>query len=69
MAARLLDLDAPPTALVCASDALAFGAMSAAAARGLAVGRDLAVVGFDDAPPAAVVRPGLTSLRQPLPVR
>src|SRR5262245_35326332 len=66
MAARLLDLDTPPTALVCASDALAFGAMSAATAMGLAVGRDLAVVGFDDAPAAAVVSPGLTSLRQPL---
>jgi DNA-binding LacI/PurR family transcriptional regulator len=66
MLTRLLDSPAPPTAVVCASDALALGAMFAASARGLAIGRELAVVGFDDAPTAALVRPGLTSLRQPL---
>jgi LacI family transcriptional regulator len=66
MVTRLLDAPEPPTAVVCASDALALGAMFAAAARGLEVGRELAVVGFDDAPTAALVRPGLTSLRQPL---
>jgi DNA-binding LacI/PurR family transcriptional regulator len=66
MITRLLDAAEPPTAVVCASDALALGAMFAAVARGLEVGRELAVVGFDDAPTAALVRPGLTSLRQPL---
>ena len=34
--------------------------------RGLAPGRDVAVVGFDDSQVAQVVHPGLTSVRQPL---
>jgi DNA-binding LacI/PurR family transcriptional regulator len=34
--------------------------------RGLAPGRDVAVVGFDDSQVAQVVPPGLTSVRQPL---
>ena len=50
----------PPTALVCASDSLALGALGAA--RDL--GRDCAVVGFDDTAVAQAV--GLTSVSQPL---
>ena len=45
---------------------MALGAMHALDDRGLAVGRDVAVIGFDDSPLATVVRPGLTSVRQPL---
>ena len=52
-----------PTVLLCLSDRLAEGALHAAAARGLAVPHDLAVIGFDDAEPAA--RLGLTTVRQP----
>lgn len=57
-----------PTALVCASDAIAIGAMRAAQERGLSVGRfaDLAVVGFDDTPVAPLLTPALTSVRQPM---
>ena len=57
----VLRLDAPPTALVCASDTLAFGALQAA---GL-LAPEIAIVGFDDTPTAATV--GLTSVAQPLP--
>lgn len=46
------------TAVVCASDTLALGALRAAA------GRDLAVVGFDDTPAAAEL--GLSSVAQPV---
>ncbi len=56
----LLDVPDPPTAVVCASDSLALGAIAAATARR----RNLAVVGFDDTPAAAAV--GLTSVAQPL---
>ncbi|WCB91881.1 Catabolite control protein A [Baekduia alba] len=63
-AARLLELDEPPTAIVAASDLMAVGAIRAAAARGLAVPRDLSVVGFDDILLAAHLQPGLTTLRQ-----
>ena len=57
---------AGPTAFVCASDTLAMGVLHTLAQRGLRVGRDVAVVGFDDSKAAQVVPPGLTSVRQPL---
>ncbi|WP_277675775.1 LacI family DNA-binding transcriptional regulator [Saccharopolyspora rectivirgula] len=65
-AAALLDSDDPPTALVAANDAIALGAYAALEERGLRPGVDVALTGFDDSPTAAVVRPGLTSLRQPI---
>ncbi|MBC8449920.1 MAG: LacI family DNA-binding transcriptional regulator [Chloroflexi bacterium] len=55
-----------PTAVVALADLIAIGVMNAAAAAGLQVGRELAVVGFDDAPIAGYLRPSLTSLRQPI---
>ncbi|MFZ5847089.1 MAG: LacI family DNA-binding transcriptional regulator [Actinomycetota bacterium] len=55
-----------PTAFVCVSDTVAMGVLHALAERGLAVGRDIAVVGFDDSIAAQCVPPGLTSVRQPL---
>ena len=61
----LLD-EKSPTAFVCVSDTVAMGALHALAERGLAVGRDVAVVGFDDSIAAQCVPPGLTSVRQPL---
>jgi DNA-binding LacI/PurR family transcriptional regulator len=61
---HLLDRDEPPTAIVCASDTLAVGAVQAAQMRGLGVGSDLAVVGFDDTPTAHVLN--ISSVRQPI---
>jgi DNA-binding LacI/PurR family transcriptional regulator len=61
----LLD-EATPTAFVCASDTLAMGVLHTLAARGLAPGSDVAVVGFDDSQAAQVVPGGLTSVRLPL---
>lgn len=66
LAARLLDRSRPVDALVCVSDLMAIGAIRAIEARGLVVGQDVAVTGFDDSPLASVVRPGLTTVRQPL---
>ena len=63
-ALELLDASPRPTALLCSSDALAFGAMEALRARGLEVPRDMSVVGFDDVPAAAAA--GLTTVRRPL---
>lgn len=56
----LLGAGNPPTALVCASDSLALGALRSA--RDL--GRECAVIGFDDTAVAQAV--GLTSVSQPL---
>ncbi len=65
-ALRLLDAEEPPTAVVAASDVLALGCFAAARQRGMEVGRDLAVIGFDDSPAAELAAPALTSIRQPL---
>jgi LacI family transcriptional regulator len=62
---RLLDLPEPPTAIFAANDEMAFGAIDAAASRGLKVPGDLSVVGFDDIPTASARFPRLTTVRQP----
>ncbi len=54
-----------PTAVVCANDDMALGAMAEARAQGLLIPRDLSVVGFDDLPYAAFFDPPLTTIRQP----
>lgn len=59
-------LPEPPTAIVAISDLVAIGIMNEAERRGLVVGRDLSVIGFDDAPMAQYLRPALTTLRQPI---
>lgn len=60
----LLDRPEPPTAIVAATDTLAAGALRTVTARGLRPGLDVAVVGFDDTPTAAVL--DLSSVRQPI---
>ncbi|MBZ4016076.1 LacI family DNA-binding transcriptional regulator [Streptomyces purpurogeneiscleroticus] len=59
-------LDAGASAVVTASDTLAMGCYLALRDRGLSAGRDVSVVGFDDAPAAQLLSPGLTTLRQPM---
>jgi DNA-binding LacI/PurR family transcriptional regulator len=59
-------LDKGCTAIVCGSDLMAFGAIRAARARGLAVPGDISVVGFDDSPLIAFADPPLTTIRQPV---
>jgi LacI family transcriptional regulator, repressor for deo operon, udp, cdd, tsx, nupC, and nupG len=53
-----------PTAVFCASDEMAIGAIQAITEAGLRVPGDISVVGFDDQPVAAAV--GLTTVRQPV---
>lgn len=65
-AQQLLDLPEPPTAIMGATDLTAIGAIHAAHQRGLTVGRDLAVTGFDGTRYAETMQPGLTTLNQPL---
>ena len=69
LAGQLLDRAQPPTAILCSSTAIASGVYAAADARGLEVGRDLAVLAHDDAPPhirAEDFRPPLTVTSAPL---
>lgn len=61
-----LPVEERPTAVIAVSDVVAIGIMHEAELRGLRIGRDLSVIGFDDAPMAAYLRPALTTLRQPI---
>jgi LacI family transcriptional regulator len=65
-ASALMDLPDPPTAIVSCNDLMAFGAMSAAQDRGLVVGKDISITGFDDIPMAEHSHPSLTTVHQPI---
>jgi DNA-binding LacI/PurR family transcriptional regulator len=67
-ATRLLCLPAPqrPTAIVALNDTQAIGALHAARELGLESGRDIAIIGFDDAPMSQYLLPPLTTVRQPI---
>lgn len=54
-----------PTALLCANDLMAIGAMEYCRAAGLRIPEDVSVVGFDDLPISALLTPRLTTVRQP----
>lgn len=64
-AERMLRLAPRPTAIFAANDAMAAGALRAAARMGLAVPGDLSVAGFDDSAIARLSSPPLTTMRQP----
>jgi len=65
-ASAFLDLPDPPTAIFASNDVMAMGVMDAVRNRGLRVPDDISVLGFDDIPQAALVRPALTTVQQPL---
>lgn len=64
-AAKLLQLALPPTAICCATDLLAYGAMAAVNDNAKKVGKDISIIGFDDLEMSAVMNPPLTSIRIP----
>jgi len=55
-----------PTAIVTLNDTQAIGALHAAREHGLEVGREIAVIGFDDAPMSQYLLPPMTTVRQPI---
>jgi DNA-binding LacI/PurR family transcriptional regulator len=63
-ATQLLFNPQRPTAILCYNDYLAVGVYSALYSAGLAVPRDVSVVGFDDIELAAYLTPPLTTIRQ-----
>lgn len=65
-ARSLLQSGDSPTAILCTSDVLAIGALSAARELSIDVPSQLSVVGFNDLPSAATTEPPLTTVRQPL---
>ncbi len=64
LAAELLALPVPPTAIFAASDTQAMGVLAAAEQAGRSVPADLAVIGYDDIDAAAEL--ALSTVRQPL---
>lgn len=60
----ILSLSPRPSAVLCINDVRALGMLDAARSAGLSVPGDLAVVGFDDLPEAALAYPPLTTVRQ-----
>jgi LacI family transcriptional regulator len=65
-ASDLLERSPEISAIVCGNDLMAIGAMKAIRERGLRVGMDIAVGGFDDIPLAEFTNPPLTTVHQPI---
>jgi LacI family transcriptional regulator len=63
---RLLAQNPSPTAIIGGNDFMAIGAINKLQRRGYAVGKNIAVGGFDDIPIADYVTPPLTTVRQPI---
>lgn len=59
-------LPAKPDAVFAASDTMALGVQRAIREAGLRIPDDIAIVGFDDLPPALHAEPPLTTMRQPI---
>jgi hypothetical protein len=59
----LMELPEPPEAIFVASDTMAMGGYGAAQELNLKIPEDLALVGYDDIPPASVLQPPLTTIR------
>ena len=63
---RLLDEYPEITAIAASNDLMALGAMIATQERGLRVGEDISIAGFDDIPAAEYAHPPLTTVHQPI---
>jgi DNA-binding LacI/PurR family transcriptional regulator len=64
-AALMLAANERPTAVIVANDMMAFGVMQECRAAGLAIPRDISIIGFDDIAFAAISDPPLTTVRLP----
>ncbi len=65
-AAALLQRSTVPTAIFCANDDMAAGALRAATRLGVRVPTDLSIAGCDDITLCQLLYPALTTIRQPL---
>lgn len=63
---RLLIRRLRPDAVFAVNDMTAMGAMGAIREAGLVVGEDIALVGFDNVPMAALTQPALTTMAMPM---
>lgn len=65
VALELLSESSRPTALFCANDLMAYGALLAAESLGIKVPEDLSIIGYDNTSVAEWARPPLTTIHQP----
>ena len=61
-----LSLKKPPTAILCANDAMAIAAINTAIQYGLKVPDDVSIIGFDDITVASQISPSLTTVAAPV---
>lgn len=66
LANSLMDHPLQPSALIAFNDLMAIGAISAAQERGLVIGRDVSITGFDNIPMTEHSPPPLTTVHQPI---
>jgi LacI family transcriptional regulator len=65
-AKTLLNIKPMPDAIVASNDLMALGAISAAQEKNLAIGKEIAITGFDDTPMSEHSHPPLTTVHQPV---
>jgi len=63
---RFMQLAAPPTAIVAANDAIAIGCMKYLLMKGIRIPDEVAVIGLDDQPLAAMYEPGISTVSIPI---
>ena len=63
---HLVNLENPPSAIVCSNDLMAIGAMRAAADIGVEIPERVSIVGYDDIRLSSFVNPRLTTIHQPI---
>lgn len=63
---KLMSLQCPPTAIVAASDYRAIGVLRRAKEIGVKIPKELRIIGYDDIPDAAIQKPALTTIHNPL---
>ena len=59
-AAHLLDLAVPPTAIIAADSLMTLGAVLICRQRGIRIGQELSLIGYDDVPAFSLIDPPLT---------
>ena len=62
----LLSLPTPPTAIMCANDSMAIGAMKVIQQSGYIIPKDISIIGFDDIEVSSRVFPSLTTIAVPI---
>lgn len=63
---QLLKNEDRPSAIVCANDEIAIGAIGAARQYGLTPPKDFSIAGFDNVPLSSIFLPTITTVRQPV---